>query len=75
MTPSYQILTLIARTPDKMISSLMIPDPVFNTIIYILVSCVLTVYATKLNKPEVKLSYLELQRVLYGQNQEEDLSS
>lgn len=34
MTPSYQILTLITRTPDKMISSLMIPDPVFNTIIY-----------------------------------------
>lgn len=73
MIPSYQILTLIARTPDKMISSLMIPDPVL-TLLYILVSCVLTVYATRLNKPEVKLSYLQLQRVLDGQNQE-DLSS
>lgn len=41
--PSYQILTLIERTPDKVIQVLMIPDPVFNTIIqYILV--VLTVY-------------------------------
>lgn len=40
--PSYQVLTLIERTPDKVIQVLMIPDPVFNTIIYILV--VRTVY-------------------------------
>lgn len=74
MTPSYQILTLIARTPDKMISSLMIPDPVFNTIIYTCQLCTDSICNKTINKPEVKLSYLELQRVLYGQNQE-DLSS
>lgn len=45
---------------DKMILSLMIFDLVFNIIIYIFVSCVLIVYVIRLNKFEVKLSYLEL---------------
>lgn len=62
--PSYQVLTLIERTPDKVIQVLMIPDPVFNTIIYILVVRTVYIYATRLNKPKVKLSYLKLQRVL-----------